>query len=187
MGGVGSFKRQNATLYIGGITNALNGKSLKPTQIESRIRFIFTRLGSIDRIRYIAEKNCAFVKYKRQINAEFTREAMMNQSLLMPNDKEWDQRLEGAGLLVKWANDDPNPEAKHHRDQDDKREMLNILKKLSEQRNSNNLKADDLKRSAASTNDDTETRQSQFMKQAISRMKARGMPLKQSPKRQRTE
>ncbi|SMN22806.1 similar to Saccharomyces cerevisiae YDL209C CWC2 Member of the NineTeen Complex (NTC) that contains Prp19p and stabilizes U6 snRNA in catalytic forms of the spliceosome containing U2 [Maudiozyma saulgeensis] len=190
MGGIGSFRRQNATLYIGGITNALNGKPLKPTQIESRIRFMFTRLGSIDRIRYITEKNCAFVKYRRQINAEFAREAMMNQSLLIPNDKEWDQRLEGAGLLVKWASDDPNPEAKRHKEQDEKIEMLNILKKLSQEHNARNLEPvaqNDKKGTTISNSDDLESHQSQFMKQAISRMKARGITVKPNPKRQRTE
>lgn len=190
MGGVGSFNKQNTTLYVGGITNALNGKELKHTQIESRIRFMFTRLGSIDKIRYINDKNCAFVKYRRQINAEFSREAMMNQSLLLSNDKEWDQRLEGAGLLVKWANEDPNPEAQRQREQAEKIEMLNILKKLvsqdKEQKQKENAKEVTERRisknrsSISDRNSDKDM--TRLMKQALVRMDKRHVPLVRVPR-----
>ncbi|KAG0658815.1 hypothetical protein C6P45_002067 [Maudiozyma exigua] len=188
MGGVGSFNKQNTTLYIGGITNALNDKELKPTQIESRIRFMFTRLGSIDKIRYVNDKNCAFVKYKRQINAEFAREAMMNQSLLLPNDKEWDQRLEGAGLLVKWANEDPNPEAQRQREQAERVEMLNIMKKLvseekEQKQDPQNETATEVtnhrtgKTGSSAQAKGKPEKMTQLMKQALVRMNRRGVPL----------
>lgn len=173
MGGVGSFMKHNKTLYVGGITSALNNKNLKPTQIESRIRFMFRRLGSIERIRYIEAKNCAFVKYKNQVNAEFARESMMNQTLLLPNDKEWEDRIEGSGLLVKWANDDPDPEAQRQNEKTEKLEMLNILKKLVNDH-------DELERTVPTDESDkTSLPMTQFMKQATQRMKQRGIDTSQ--------
>ncbi|CCK67929.1 active spliceosome conformation promoter CWC2 KNAG_0A02400 [Huiozyma naganishii CBS 8797] len=112
MGGVGSFNNANRTLYIGGIAGALNDKPLKPLQIESRLRYLFNKLGALDRIRYVEAKNCAFVTFKSTANAEFAKEAMTNQTLLVPTDKEYPQRLEGSGLLVKWSHEDPDPEAR---------------------------------------------------------------------------
>ncbi|EJS44446.1 cwc2p [Saccharomyces arboricola H-6] len=130
MGGVGSFRKKNKTLYIGGIDGALNSKHLKSTQIESRIRFVFSRLGEIERIRYVEDKNCAFVKFKYQTNAEFAKEAMSNQTLLLPSDKEWDDRKEGTGLLVKWANEDPDPAAQKRLHEEQKLESLNMMVRL---------------------------------------------------------
>ncbi|CEP63787.1 active spliceosome conformation promoter CWC2 LALA0_S09e02498g [Lachancea lanzarotensis] len=133
MGGVGSFRKRNRTLYVGGITGALNDISLKPGQVENRIRFSFGKLGPLERIRYVEAKNCAFVKYKHETHAEFAKEAMSNQTLLIPSDKEWADRRDGTGLLVKWANDDPNPEAqrreKEQQEQESLKVMLDILKK----------------------------------------------------------
>ena len=130
MGGVGSFRKKNKTLYVGGIDGALNSKRLKPTQIEGRIRFVFSRLGDIDRIRYVEDKNCGFVKFKYQANAEFAKEAMSNQTLLLPSDKEWDDRKEGTGLLVKWANEDPDPAAQKRLQEEQKLESLNMMVRL---------------------------------------------------------
>lgn len=130
MGGVGSFRKRNRTLYIGGLSGALNDKQLKPTQIESRIRFLFSALGEIDRIRYVEVKNCAFVKFKHQCNAEFAKEAMSNQTLLLPSDQEWDARKEGTGLLVKWANDDPDPIARKREEEEQKQESIRMMVQL---------------------------------------------------------
>ena len=55
MGGVGSFLKLNRSLYVGGISGAINNKTnLKPSQIESRIRFTFGKLGDVESVRYIA-------------------------------------------------------------------------------------------------------------------------------------
>ncbi|SCU88350.1 LAFA_0E12178g1_1 [Lachancea sp. 'fantastica'] len=133
MGGVGSFRKRNKTLYIGGLSGALNDLSLKAGQVENRIRFSFGKLGPLERIRFVETKNCAFVKYKHETHAEFAKEAMSNQTLLIPSDKEWANRREGTGLLVKWATDDPSPEAqrreKQQQDEESLKVMLNILKK----------------------------------------------------------
>ncbi|CAI1887622.1 hypothetical protein SEUBUCD646_0D00460 [Saccharomyces eubayanus] len=137
MGGVGSFRKKNKTLYVGGIDGALNSKQLKPTQIESRVRFVFSRLGDIDRIRYVEDKSCAFVKFKHQASAEFAKEAMSNQTLLLHSDKEWDDRKEGTGLLVKWANEDPDPAAKKRLLEEQKLESLNMMVRLLNKSNNN--------------------------------------------------
>ncbi|CDO92374.1 unnamed protein product [Kluyveromyces dobzhanskii CBS 2104] len=130
MGGVGSFKKPNRVLYVGGVTGALNNKNLKAHQIENRIRFKFSKLGELDSVRYVENKNCAFVKFKLQCNAEFTKEAMGNTTLLIPTDKEWDQRKEGTGLLVKWANEDPNPAVRKRELEEQTQETLKAIKQL---------------------------------------------------------
>ncbi|AET37624.1 active spliceosome conformation promoter CWC2 Ecym_1394 [Eremothecium cymbalariae DBVPG len=137
MGGVGSFRRKNRTLYVGGILGGLNNKVLKAAQIEGRIRYVFSQLGKIDRIRYVEDKNCAFVKFKYQVNAEFAKECMSNQTLLIPSDKEWDQRKEGTGLLVKWARDDPNPAARKLEEEEQKKESFRVMVQLLEKQEQN--------------------------------------------------
>lgn len=130
MGGVGSFRKKNRTLYIGGIAGALNNQQLKASQIENRLRFTFGKLGPLERIRYVENKNCAFVKYKYQVSAEFAKETMSNQTLLIPSDKDWGDRREGTGLLVKWANDDPNPEAQEREKEQQEKESLEAMMEL---------------------------------------------------------
>ncbi|CCH60782.1 hypothetical protein TBLA_0D02810 [Henningerozyma blattae CBS 6284] len=127
MSGIGSFRKKNRTLYIGGITGAINNKELKPSQIESRLRYMFSRLGLLDRLRYLENKNCAFIKFKNQCNAEFAKEVMSNQTLLIPSDKEWDERNEGTGLLVKWANDDPDTAAQKREREEQAKTALNAM------------------------------------------------------------
>lgn len=146
MGGVGSFTKKNRTLYVGGISGSLNNKDLKPSQIENRIRFMFEKMGEIDRIRYISDKNCAFVKFRYQTNAEFAKESMCNQSLLILSDKEYEQRKEGTGLLVKWANDDPNPESRKREIDEQNLEALDVMVKLVkkfEEAKSSDVKVED--------------------------------------------
>lgn len=130
MGGVGTFRKMNRTLYIGGLSGALNNKQLRAPQIESRIRFVFASLGEIDRVRYVEAKNCAFVKFRRSANAEFAKEAMSNQTMLLPSDKEWEDRKEGTGLLCKWANDDPDPEARRREEEEQKSESVRMMVKI---------------------------------------------------------
>lgn len=130
MSGVGSFQSLNSTLYIGGITNALNGKPLKPIQIENRLKYVLTPLGPLEKIRYIENKNCAFIKFKDSINAEFAKEVISNQTLLLPNDKEWDRKMDGMGLLVKWAHEDPDPNAKKRRAQEQHQSSLKLMESL---------------------------------------------------------
>lgn len=93
MGGVGSFNSQNKTLYVGRVA---------PTDdMEEVVRKHFGAFGEIERsktlcrtqayiqqlsvknllVRLLEHRGVAFVTYKNRMNAEFAREAMMNQSL----------------------------------------------------------------------------------------------------------
>ncbi|CAG8544989.1 19118_t:CDS:2 [Dentiscutata erythropus] len=86
MGGVGSFNRENRTLYVGYI-------HINP-DMEVIVKKHFGEWGEI-------EKSVAFVTYMSSLNAEFAKEAMSNQSL-----------DHNEVLNVRWATDDPNPRAK---------------------------------------------------------------------------
>ena len=94
MGGVGSFLRQNRTLYVGRIT-VTEG-------IEEIVARHFSEWGEVEKIRVLNNRGVAFVTYVNEANAQFAKEAMAHQSL--DNDKEV--------LNVRWANEDPNPAAK---------------------------------------------------------------------------
>ncbi|GAV46541.1 hypothetical protein ZYGR_0A01330 [Zygosaccharomyces rouxii] len=135
MAGVGSFRKHNKTLYVGGISSALGNRPLKSNQIENRIRFLFSELGEIDKLHYLESKNCAFIKFKRQCNAEFAKEVVANQSLLIPSDREWEERLQLTGLQVKWAHDDPNPRAKREEEEEKRQETLDLMVHLLDKSN----------------------------------------------------
>ena len=92
MGGVGSFLRQNRTLYIGRI--------FVDEKIEEIVSKHFLEWGRIERIRVLNARGVAFVTYVTEANAQFAKEAMAHQSL--DNDEI---------LNVRWATADPNPVA----------------------------------------------------------------------------
>ncbi|RLV92582.1 Pre-mRNA-splicing factor [Spathaspora sp. JA1] len=92
MDGVGSFNKVNRTLYVGGL-------HIKP-EIEEVISKYFSEFGDIDKIKVIHNKSCAFITMRYESSAQFAKEAMQNQSL-------GGQEV----LYVRWANEDPNPEA----------------------------------------------------------------------------
>ncbi|KPV76445.1 uncharacterized protein RHOBADRAFT_35091 [Rhodotorula graminis WP1] len=93
MGGVGSFNRQNRTLYIGRIKET--------RQTADVVEEHFSEFGEIERIKILSNRGVAFVTYPNELNAQFAKEAMMHQS------------LEGDEVLnVRWATEDPNPAAK---------------------------------------------------------------------------
>lgn len=168
---------KNKTLYVGGIDGALNSKHLKPTQIESRVRFVFSRLGDIDRIRYVEDKSCAFVKFKHQASAEFAKEAMSNQTLLLHSDKEWDDRKEGTGLLVKWANEDPDPAAQKRLLEEQKLESLNMMVRLLNNNNNNNNRGDPAPSNEAKKSPGTETLIDSAPEVSVSNSKKRLLPI----------
>ena len=92
MGGVGSFMRQNRTLYVGRIHVT--------DDIEEVIARHFAEWGQVDRIRVLTARGVAFVTYTNEANSQFAKEAMAHQSL----DHE-------EILNVRWATVDPNPMA----------------------------------------------------------------------------
>lgn len=72
MGGVGSFGRQNRTLYIGKLHSG-NG-------MENVLVKHFDEWGDIERIKTLQAKGVGFVTYYSELSAQFAKEAMMNQS-----------------------------------------------------------------------------------------------------------
>ncbi|CAM1508115.1 Fc.00g049630.m01.CDS01 [Cosmosporella sp. VM-42] len=92
MGGVGSFMRQNRTVYVGRIHVT--------DDIEEIVARHFAEWGQVERIRVLNTRGVAFITYTNQANAEFAKEAMAHQSL----DHE-------EVLNVRWATADPNPMA----------------------------------------------------------------------------
>jgi len=94
MMGVGNFIRESRTLYIGRI------KPLAKHELEEQLYRHFSEWGDIQEYRVVEKKQIAFVRYFNRMNAEFAREAMMEQPL---DDDEI--------LNVRWAHDDPNPKA----------------------------------------------------------------------------
>ncbi|KAM0341435.1 hypothetical protein ACHAPQ_000526 [Fusarium lateritium] len=92
MGGVGSFMRQNRTVYVGRIHVT--------DDIEEIVARHFAEWGPVERTRVLNTRGVAFVTYVNQANAEFAKEAMSHQSL------DHDEVLN-----VRWATADPNPMA----------------------------------------------------------------------------
>ncbi|KAJ9657334.1 Pre-mRNA-splicing factor [Neophaeococcomyces mojaviensis] len=90
MGGVGSFMRQNRTLYVGRIHVT--------DDIEEVVARHFQEWGEIDRIRVLTARGVAFVAYVNEANSQFAKEAMAHQA------------LDNSEILnVRWATIDPNP------------------------------------------------------------------------------
>lgn len=73
MGGVGSFTRQNRTLYIGRIHVT--------DDIEEVVARHFAEWGQIERTRVLTGRGVAFVTYSNEANAQFAKEAMSKQAL----------------------------------------------------------------------------------------------------------
>ncbi|KAL1949572.1 hypothetical protein VTO73DRAFT_8453 [Trametes versicolor] len=96
MGGVGSFQRQNRTLYIGRIKETGTGP-----ETEEVVRRHFKEWGKIEKIRVLQYRSVAFVTYESEFHAQFAKESMACQSL--DNDEI---------LNVRWATEDPNPTSK---------------------------------------------------------------------------
>ncbi|KAF5382193.1 hypothetical protein D9615_004259 [Tricholomella constricta] len=101
MGGVGSFNRQNRTLYVGRIKETGTGP-----ETEEVVMRHFKEWGVIERddsastyaVKVLQYRSVAFVTYKSELHAQFAKEAMACQSL--DNDEI---------LNVRWATEDPNP------------------------------------------------------------------------------
>ncbi|KAL8656547.1 MAG: hypothetical protein Q9210_000184 [Variospora velana] len=90
MGGVGSFMRQNRTLYVGRIHVTDN--------IEEIVARHFAEWGQVERIRVLTARGVAFITYSNEANSQFAKEAMAHQA------------LDHSEILnVRWATMDPNP------------------------------------------------------------------------------
>lgn len=92
MGGVGSFMRQNRTLYMGRIHVT--------DDIEEVVARHMAEWGQVDRIRVLTARGVAFVTYTNEANSSFAKEAMAHQA------------FDHSEILnVRWATVDPNPMA----------------------------------------------------------------------------
>lgn len=111
MSGVGLLTRTNCTLYVGGLH--MNN------EMEETLTRHFAEFGSIDKIRVLPSKSCAFIKYRLESEAQFAKEAMQAQTL---NGKDI--------LDIKWANDDPNPEAQKNAKRELENEAVETVKRL---------------------------------------------------------
>jgi hypothetical protein len=106
MGGVGSFQRQNRTLYVGRIHVT--------DDIEEIVARHFQEWGQIERIRVLTARGVAFITYLNEANSQFAKEAMAHQS------------LDNSEILnVRWATVDPNPASQ-------KREAMRIEEQAAE-------------------------------------------------------
>ncbi|CAH2354077.1 pre-mRNA-splicing factor Cwc2p [[Candida] railenensis] len=116
MDGVGSFNRYNRTLYVGGLNSISNNK------IENVLTKHFQEFGSIDKIRVLYDKGCAFISFKTEEEAQFAKEAMQSQSL---DDDEI--------LNIRWASEDPNPHAQRQEQRRLEEKALETVKQLLSQ------------------------------------------------------
>ncbi|KAJ1633491.1 hypothetical protein T492DRAFT_590232, partial [Pavlovales sp. CCMP2436] len=99
MGGVGSWQRDQRTLYIGRV--CVTGAE---AEVHATVWNHFSEWGEIEYCRVLMTKGCAFVSYRLRCAAEFAKEAMADQAL------EKDEQLN-----LRWASEDPNPRAKTER------------------------------------------------------------------------
>lgn len=97
--GAGSYERDATTLYVhyGGAGHYDTPK------LRQLLEDSFREWGEISSIYVVPNKTIAFVKYLLRVCAEFAKEAMNGQGLLGSTCNEV--------LIVRWANDDPNPVA----------------------------------------------------------------------------
>lgn len=124
MGGVGSIQRVNRTLYVGRITEESDGAArmagrgaqggsefgnggkgwnytMKREQMSLTERVLhrhFSEFGELERVRVLHTRGCGFITFFKEVDAQFAKEAMMNQSL------DHDECIN-----LRWATDDPNP------------------------------------------------------------------------------
>lgn len=93
MGGVGSFMRQNRTVYVGRIHVT--------DDVEEVVARHFAEWGQVERVRVLNARGVAFITYSNEANAQFAKEAMAHQAL-----------DHSEVLNVRWATADPNPMAR---------------------------------------------------------------------------
>lgn len=113
MGGVGSFSRENRTLYIGGLKPEIPVRTY-----EQIMRKHFGEWGDLEYVRVLPVRGIGFVRYRLRTAAEFAKVAMADQSL---DDDE--------SLNVRWAHPDPNPVAKAVDEQAEQAKFLKAVER----------------------------------------------------------
>lgn len=94
MDGVGSFNRDSRTLHVSQISR------LTSADCRERLARHFGEWGELEAIAIKPKSLCAFIRFAHRVNAEFAKEAMAENHL-----------DDGEQLRIRWAYDDPNPEA----------------------------------------------------------------------------
>lgn len=92
MGGVGSFLRENRTLFVGYID--------KCKDPQAQVRRAFKEWGTIAKIKKMDTRGIFFITYESETNAQFAKEAMAHQTI---TGKET--------LVVRWATKDDDESA----------------------------------------------------------------------------
>ena len=109
MGGVGSFMRQNRTIYVGRIHVSEDIEEVVARHFaewgqiersESSSTQLCKSMANVGAVRVLNTRGVAFVTYSNEANAQFAKEAMAHQA------------LDHSEILnVRWATADPNPMA----------------------------------------------------------------------------
>lgn len=96
MGGIGCFQKECRTLCVCDVKIPPGSEPVE--QVNEMLWRHFSLWGRVEDITFIPSKCLAFIKYYHRCFAEVAKEAMRNQTL------DYDEIL-----MIKWANDDPNP------------------------------------------------------------------------------
>lgn len=96
MSGVGCFNSDCRTLFIGSVF--INNFNDAP-KVEKLLYDEFSNFGNVDYVRFIPNKNIAFVQYSNRVNAEFAKVAMSDQPL----------ENHSTALTIKWAYEFKHP------------------------------------------------------------------------------
>lgn len=116
-GGVGSFVKNVKTLFVyyGGAASAGH---LSKDAVVDLLRSNFQEWGHIADVHAVPTKCLGFVNFSLRVSAEFAKEAMAGQTLLGKDSTKKSSAGKkklasdtSEALSVKWANEDPNPDA----------------------------------------------------------------------------
>lgn len=126
MAGVGSFLKESRTLYVTDF-KILQGSGDNNAEMYEILFRHFGLWGEIEDINLLQGKGIAFIRFSHRCMAEFAKEAMNSQPL---DNNEI--------LTIKWANDDPNPQANERVAIDNEKAVQNTVSRQKMQENSKN-------------------------------------------------
>lgn len=122
MAGIGSFLKESRTLYVSDF-KILQGTQDNNAEMYEILFRHFGLWGDIEDINLLNGKGVAFIRYAHRCMAEFAKEAMNSEPL---DNNEI--------ITIKWANDDPNPQANERTNSDNEKAIQNTMarKKMNE-------------------------------------------------------
>ena len=125
MAGVGSFLKESRTLYVSDF-KIMQGNQDNNTEMYEILFRHFGLWGDIEDINLLHGKGVAFIRYSHRCMAEFAKEAMNSQPL---DNNEI--------ITIKWANDDPNPQATERVTAENEKAIENTISR--KKNNENNM------------------------------------------------